>query len=160
METILRVAAIYLFVLITLRLLGNREFSQLSPFELVTLLLIPEIASQAMIREDFSLTNAIIGLSTLFLLVFLSSTLTHLSKRAARIIEGQPSVLVSQGALVPNNLNRARITVDEVYGEMHKAGLARLEQIRWAILETSGQISFVPAEPADKPIKAREETLA
>lgn len=155
METILRVAAIYFFIMLSLRLLGKREFSELSPFELVTLLLIPEIASQAMLREDFSLTNAIIGLSTLFLLVFLTSVVTHVSERAEKIIGGEPSVLVYDGAFVEEAMNRERITPAEVYGEMHRSGLARIEEVRWGILETDGRITFIPVEQAAKQIKAR-----
>ena len=144
METVLRVAAIYLFVMISLRLMGKREFSQLSPFELVTLLLIPEIASQALVREDFSLTNAAIGLSTLFLLVFTTSALSHASPRVAKVISGSPTVLVSRGAFVPDNLNAERITAEEVFAEMHRSGLATLDEVRWAILESDGKISIVP----------------
>jgi uncharacterized membrane protein YcaP (DUF421 family) len=157
METILRVAAIYVFVMLSLRLMGKREFGQLSPFELVTLLLIPEIAAQSLVREDFSLTNAMVGLSTLFLLVFLTSLATHVSRRAEDIIGGEPSVLVSQGALVTEAMHRARITPGEIFGEMHKVGLHSLEQIRWAILENDGKISIIPARAEDRQVKPREE---
>lgn len=159
METIIRVAVIYVFVLASLRLMGKREFSQMSPFELVTLLLIPELASQALIREDFSITNAIVALSTLFLLVFFTSIVSHMSKKAEQVLEGQPSILVSRGAFVAANMNTCRITPGEVYGEMHKAGLARLEQVHWAILESDGHIAVIPSDPSDKQIKARGETV-
>lgn len=144
METVIRVALIYLFVLFSLRVMGKREFSQLSPLELVTLLLIPELASQALLREDFSLTNAIIALSTLFALVFLSTLLQYHSKKAATLIHGTPSVLVADGNLVEDNLNEERVGADEIFSEMHKAGFAELSQVRWAILETDGSIAIVP----------------
>lgn len=147
MEPILRVTALYLFVMVGLRMLGKREFSQLSPFELVTLLLIPEIASQALVGQDFSVTGAMIGLSTLFVLVFLTSLAAHANQRVERVITGEPTVLVSHGAFVPLNMDRERITADEIYGEMRKVGLHRLDQIRWAILESDGRISFVPMSP-------------
>lgn len=157
METVLRVAVIYLFILIGLRALGKREFSQLSPFDLVTLLLIPEIVSQALVTEDFSLTNAFIGLSTLFMLVLLTSVIAHLSKGAEQVIEGKPSVLISQGTFVPENMDRARVSPDEIYSEMHKQGLARIEQVQWAILEPDGRIAFIPSEPEDKQMQPRKE---
>ena len=144
MITVLRVVVIYLFVLIALRMLGKREFSQLSAFDLVTILLIPEIASQALVREDFSLTNALIGLSTLFTLVLLTSIVSHMSKRAATVIDGTPSILICNGQFVVDNLNRERVTPDEIFGEMHKVGLAELGQVQWGILESDGHISFVP----------------
>lgn len=144
METVLRIFLIYLFVLAGLRVMGKREFGQLSPLELVTLLLIPEIVSQAMIGEDFSLTNAFIGIATLFLLVFLNSLLTHLSERFEKVVQSSPTVLVHEGQLIVRNLNRERVSPDEVIGQARMAGLERLEQVRWAILESDGKISIVP----------------
>lgn len=148
METVLRVAAIYLFVLVALRVLGKREFGQLSPIELVTLLMIPEIVSQALTREDYSLTNAAIGVATLLVLVFVTSLLMHRFQKAEIVIAGQPTVLVRQGELIGGALNKMRITPDEVFNEMHKAGLQQLEQVQWAILESDGRIAIVPAEAA------------
>lgn len=144
METVLRVAIIYVFVLAGLRVLGKREFSQMSPMELVALLLIPEVASQGMIREDFSITNAIIGVATILVLVFGNSFLTHRNETAQAVVEAKPTVLAAHGILVGENLNKERITADEVYGEMRKAGLETIEQVRWAILESDGKISIVP----------------
>lgn len=146
MQTVLRVAALYFFILISMRVMGKREFAELSPFDLVMLLLVSEIASQGMIMEDFSVTNAMIGLSTLFLLVFLTSSAAFGSKRVRAMIGGSPVVLVDRGRLVADNLTHERIPPDAVYGEMHRAGYADLSRIRWAILETDGKISFVPFE--------------
>lgn len=148
METVIRVAVIYLFILLALRMLGKREFSQLTPFELVTLLLVPELAQQSLIREDFSITNALVALSTLFTLVLITSVISHLSRRAESVIEGTPTLLVSDGEMIPVNMNRERVTPSEIYGEMHKVGLYELSQVRWAILETDGKMSIVPTEAA------------
>lgn len=157
METVLRVALIYLFILICLRALGKRDFSELSPFDLVTLLLIPEIVQESIVREDYSITNAVIGLSTLFSLVLIISIITHKNKRVGSIIEGNPTVLVSNGQFVEDNMNRERISSNEVYSEMHKSGLAKIEQVRWAILEPDGRISFIPVAPDDKQIKPKPQ---
>jgi uncharacterized membrane protein YcaP (DUF421 family) len=143
METVIRVIVIYVFILVGLRLLGKREFSQLSPLELITLLLVPELVSQALIREDFSLINAIIAVSTLFTLVFFTSLVLHMSAKAEKIISGVPTVLVSHGKLIDDNLNRERVSPDELFGEMHKAGLHRLDQVKWAILESDGTIALI-----------------
>lgn len=146
METVIRVFLIYVFLIIGLRLMGKREFSQLSPLELVTLLLLPEILGQSIMREDFSLTNALIAVSTLFGLVFLSALLQYRSHTFAFLISGEPSILVANGNWMPEHLNKERISPEEVYTEMHKSGLERLEQVKWAILETDGKISIVPYE--------------
>ena len=144
METVLRVAIIYLFVLAGLRLLGKREFSQLSPLELVTLLLIPELTQQSLIREDFSLVNALVGVSTVMVLVFLTSLLKQQSKPVEKLIEGEPAVLVEHGRLIADHLNKERVSPGEIFEKMHESGLERLEQVKWAILETDGKISIIP----------------
>lgn len=144
METVLRVAILYLFIMVGLRLLGKREFGELAPFDLVVLLLIPEIASQALLREDFSMTNALIALSTLLVLVFLTSMLSYRSRTAGRLIGGVPSVLVRHGYLVTENLDRERVRPDEVLEAMHTVGLSRMDEVQWAILETDGRISIIP----------------
>jgi uncharacterized membrane protein YcaP (DUF421 family) len=146
METVIRVFIIYIFILVGLRILGKREFGQLSPLELVSLLMIPEIVTKALTGEDYSLTNALIGVSTLFSLVFLTSVLMQWSRKAEHIIAGKPAVLVYDGNYVPDNMNRERITPDEIFTEMHKSGLEKLEQVKWAVLEPDGKISIVPAE--------------
>ncbi len=157
METVLRVLFFYVVILLGIRVLGKREFSQLTPFELVTLLLIPEIVQQALVREDFSATNALVALCTLFALVFLTSVVVHRSRKAEAFIDGEPAVLVYNGRFVPDFLSRERVTPDEVYGEMRHSGLERLEQVKWALLESDGRISFIPFAPEDKQVKPRSE---
>jgi uncharacterized membrane protein YcaP (DUF421 family) len=145
-EIVIRVAAIYLFLLIALRLMGKREFGQLAPFELVTLLLIPEILTDALTGGESSFTGGVIGVATLLTLVFATSLLAYRSDRFGRMIEGEPVVLVQHGYLVPSALDRERISPHEIVSEMHKVGLERMEEIKWGVLEPDGKISFVPWE--------------
>ena len=152
MDMVWRVALAYMFVLFGLRMLGKREFSQMSPSELVALLMIPELLSQALVRDDFSMTNALVGVCTIFLLVFASSAITHVSERAAQAVQSSPTVLISRGCWVPDHLNMERVSTDEVYTEMRKSGLERIDQVRWAMLETDGRISIVPEPPMSSPI--------
>ncbi len=144
METVLRITAIYLFIMVALRVMGKREFGQLSPLELVSLLMIPEIVSQALTGENYSVTNAFIGVATLFVLVFASSLVMHRFKKAEVAITGEPTVLVHRGQMFPRQMNLTRVTPDEVFSEMHKSGLQRLEEVDWAILESDGSIAIVP----------------
>lgn len=146
METVTRVVFIYIFIMLGLRILGKREFGQLSPLELVTLLLIPEIVAQGLVREDFSLTNAIVGISTLFALVFITSLVMQHSRKAEELLTGKPTVLAFDGKLIAENMNRERITPDEIYTELHKAGLYQLSQVRWVILEPDGKLAVVANE--------------
>jgi uncharacterized membrane protein YcaP (DUF421 family) len=150
METVIRVIIFYLFILIGLRFMGKREFSQMSPLELVSLLLIPELVAQSIVGEDFSIVNGIIAISTLFALVYLNSTLIHHSPTANRLIVSTPTVLVDHGEYVTDNMNRERVSPDEIKNEMHKSGLERLSQVKWAILETDGKISIIDSGGKDK----------
>ena len=145
METVLRVAFVYVFVWACFRVLGKRELSKVSPFEFVTLLLFPQLFSRALTRQDYSMTNAVIGATTLVTLVFVTSLAIYRSRRMSRILQARPTVLVHHGALVDDHLDTERISPDDIYSAMRKAGFERLEQIDWAILEADGRISIVPA---------------
>lgn len=146
MATVLRIVIVYGFILIGLRVLGKREFSQLSATELIMLILIPETVSPALTHNDYSLTTGLIAVSTILVLTFLTSLVIQGSQRAERLITGQATVLLAHGALIPDAMNRERVTTDEIQGEMHKSGLERIEQVRWAILESDGRIAIIPEE--------------
>jgi uncharacterized membrane protein YcaP (DUF421 family) len=157
MSTVVCVVILYLAIVLGMRVLGKREFGQLSPLELVSLLLIPELVSQAAIGEDYSITNGLIAVFTLLSLVFVTSTLMHLSPRLEAAVSGHPAVLVAHGRLLDAVLNRERISPEEIFAAMRRAGLDKLEQVRWAVLEGDGRISLVPeagpergAQPPDE----------
>lgn len=147
METVLRVGFIYVFLLAVLRVMGKRELSQLTPLELVMLLLIPEIVAQGVVREDFSITNAVIAVTTLTSLVFLTSALSYRFKWFGELLEGKPSLLVERGRLVTDEMARERVPPEEVVSEMRRAGVERLEEVRWAVLEPGGKIAIIREEP-------------
>ncbi|MDX2136603.1 MAG: DUF421 domain-containing protein [Chloroflexota bacterium] len=159
MDIVVRITVIYLFILVGMRILGKREFGQLSPFELVTLLIIPEIVSEALTDNDRSLTAAVIGTTTLLLLVFITSTIAHVSRKADDVLGGVPAVLIHDGQFLEDAMNRERITMTEISNEMHKAGLETLEQIKWAILEPDGKIAFITHEQETLPRKPQEERV-
>lgn len=147
METVVRVAVIYLFVYVGLRVIGKREFGELSPIELVTLLLIPEITAQAIPGgDDFSLVTGLTGVATLLLLVFLTSLVHYLKPAVARAVEGEPRVLVQNGVLLRAGMDRERVTADEIMAAIREAGLDELRKVRWAILEVDGRISVISSD--------------
>jgi uncharacterized membrane protein YcaP (DUF421 family) len=146
METVFRVVFVFVFVWACFRILGKRELTQMSPFELVTLLFIPQLFSRALTRQDYSMTNAVIGASTLFLLVFVTSAMSYRSTWFARVVQAAPRVLVQHGEFVQEHLNRERIPARDIFAAMHKVGVERLEQVEWAILEGDGKISLIPRD--------------
>ena len=147
METVLRVAFAYSFMLIALRLMGKREFGEMSPSDFLVLVFIPDIFQQALVRDDFSMTNAIVAVTTLLSLVFVMATLTYRFKRLNRIVNGGPAVVLAQGRLREDALAHERLAPEELMDALHEAGFERPEQIRWAILEADGRISVIPRRP-------------
>ncbi len=149
MDVVFRIAFVYLFLLVIFRLLGKRELSQLSPFEFVVLILLPEILTDGMTAGDHSLTTATVGSATLLLLVFLTSVLSHRFRWFEDLTEGESTVLVYKGRFLESNLNRERVQPAEVFMYMHLEGFERLEQVKWAILEDDGTISIIPEADAN-----------
>lgn len=143
METVLRVVIIYAVILAGLRVLGKREFGELTPLELITLILIPDLVSQGVVRSDYSLTNSIIAITTLFSLVFVISLVCHRFGKLERWVGGEPTLLVAHGRLLARNLNRERISPEELFSQIHKSGCEHLSRVRWAVLEADGRISII-----------------
>lgn len=146
METVIRVAIIFIFLSAALRFIGKRELGELSPFELILIMIIPEIVSQGMTRDDYSITNAIIGVSTLLSLVMLNSFLTYRLRFFKSVVEGQPVILFHQGQFVEGVLDRERVSPDEILSEIRSSGYESFDQIKWVVLEPGGKISCIPYE--------------
>jgi len=144
-ETVLRVIFVYVFVWACFRMLGKRELSQMAPFELVMLLLIPQFFSRALTRQDYSMTNSVVAATTLFSIVFLTSIGSFRFAGFRHVIEARPTVLVRRGELLLPGLRRERIAPDEIFSAMHKAGIEKLEDVAWAILESDGKIAIIRA---------------
>lgn len=159
METVIRVGFVYLFILGILRVLGKREVGQLTPLELVMLILIPEVVGQALVREDFSMTNAVIAVTTLMSLVYATSVLSYKFRRFEELVEGRPSLLIENGSPVKETMDRERITPEEIASEMRRAGIERIDKIKWAVLETGGKIAFIQFSPDDEQPPTEDEPV-
>jgi len=161
LDTVLRVAIVYVVLFLAFRVMGKRELGSLTPFELVTLMIVPEIVSESLHDGDHSLTNAAVGVMTLFLLVFATSVITYRFPRAAKVLESHPTVLVSNGRIVQDAMDVERVSVDDLYAEMHKAGIARVEDVRWAILEGDGRIAVIAQDrtPAGSRLSLQDHPL-
>ncbi len=142
-STALHVAIAFIVLLVIFRLIGKRELGRLSPFEFVTLMLVPEIVSEV-VQGTGDLTASLVGLSTLFSLVLGLSILSHRFRSVQRLVEAPPALLVAHGKLIESAMNTERIAPDELVSEMHKQGIERVQDVKWGILESSGTITFVP----------------
>ena len=126
-----------------LRLLGKRELSKLTPFELVVLIVMGDLIQQGVTHNYFSPTVAIIAICTFPFWETILSWFTYLSPRAERLLEGQPCVIIRSGQFLNGNLSRDRMTRGEVETEMQIAGISNLDDVAWGILERNGRISFI-----------------
>lgn len=147
METVLRVAAVYLFLLLIFHIAGKRSMAQITTFDFIVLLIISEATQQAMIRDDFSLTNAFIVITSLIGLEIALTWLKHRFPIADKYIDGLPLVLVDDGKPVRHLMDKARIDEDDILSAARAAqGLERMDQIKYAVLERSGGISIIPKQ--------------
>lgn len=145
METVLRGAAIYFVLLIVIRLTGRRSLGQLSPFDFVLLLIVAETTQQALLGDDFSLTNAVVLIVTLFMIDIALSFVKGNWPAAEKILDGRPTVLMLDGKLDRGAMKRARLDEHDILEAARiLQGLERVEQVKHAILEVNGEISIVP----------------
>ncbi|MEJ5975183.1 YetF domain-containing protein [Novosphingobium sp. PS1R-30] len=160
MEIVLRASVMFLVVYGLLRLMGKRELGQLAPFELVTLIVMGDLIQQGVTHQDFSATGATLAIFTFAAWSLAFNALSHRSGRVRRVLEGAPVVLMQDGAMIERNLNREGIDKDEFAAEMRLAGIARPDQVAWAILEPQGRISFIRKDDGDPDPRGGEETSA
>jgi uncharacterized membrane protein YcaP (DUF421 family) len=145
MDSVLRALAVYVALLVLLRLAGRRTLKDLTTFDAALLLIISEATQQAMLGDDLSVTNAVLVIATLLLADIGLSLLKGWSPRVSRVLEGVPTLLVAHGRPLPGRLERARLDEAEVLAAARELqGLERMEQIRFAVLETNGAITIVP----------------
>ena len=143
MDIVLRATVIFLTLYVVVRLLGKRELGQMTPFELIVLVVIGDLIQQGVTQNDFSVAGAIIAVSTIAFWALVFSWLSYLSPWAERHLEGEPRVIIRDGELLEANLRRSRLTRSEIESEMRLAGIARMADVAWGILEPRGKISFI-----------------
>jgi uncharacterized membrane protein YcaP (DUF421 family) len=143
MDIAIRAAVIFVFIFGLTRTVGRRELNSLEPFDLILLVVLGDLIQQGVTQSDYSLTGALIAIATIGLLTVLFSYLSFRFRKLRPVLEGEPIILVEQGEPIERNLRRQRLTLEEVQAEARLAQVGSIEDVRWAILETDGQISFV-----------------
>jgi uncharacterized membrane protein YcaP (DUF421 family) len=149
MDIVLRATAMFAIVFLLLRVMGKRELGQMAPFEFVLLVVVGDLIQQGITHNDFSLTGATLAVCTFAFWALVLNAVTYWSPRAERLLEGEPEVIVRNGELLPHAMARNRLTRMEIESEMRLAGIARLSEVEWAVLENNGKISFIEREGAD-----------
>ena len=146
MDIVIRAIVAFVFVFALTRAVGRRELSSLEPFDLILLITIGDLMQQGVTQNDFSVTGMMLAVGTIALLTVLVSYLSWKFRSLRPVLEGEPLILVENGSYVDGNLARNRITREEVAGAARLQSIASIDDVRWAVLETNGQISFIKNE--------------
>ena len=143
MDIVLRAFVAFLFILLLTRIVGRRELSTLEPFDLILLVTIGDLVQQGVTQNDFSVTGMILAAGTIGILAVVFSYLPWKFRVLRPVLEGEPVILVEDGDVIEKNLRRHRLTKEEIAASARLQSIPSLAQIRWAVLETNGQISFI-----------------
>jgi uncharacterized membrane protein YcaP (DUF421 family) len=146
MDVAVRSLVAFLFVFAITRVVGRRELSTLEPFDVIMLVVIGDLVQQGVTQSDYSVTGIVIVLSVVTLMTALFAYLNFRFPGLRPWMEGRPVVLIDNGSVIEGNLRRERLTVAEVEAEARQQQIASLSQVRWAVLERNGRISFIPDE--------------
>ena len=143
MDLVLRAVVVFGFVLLLTRVIGKRELGSLQPIDLILLIVLGDALQQGLTQDDYSLTGALLVVSTIAILQVFVSWLAFRFPRSRPILEGEPIIVVHDGEVIERNLKRERLTIDDIAEEARKQQIAHLSEVKYAILETSGTISFL-----------------
>jgi uncharacterized membrane protein YcaP (DUF421 family) len=144
MDLAIRAAFLFCFVYLLTRIIGRRELSSLEPFDLILLIVIGDAIQQGLTQDDYSVTGAMIVVGTFAMLQVLVSLVSYRFPRLRPALDGEPIIVVQDGKPIERNMKRERLTLEEVLVQARGQQIASLEQIEWAVLETSGKISIIP----------------
>ena len=145
MDIVLRATVVFFVVLLVTRVVGKRELASLEPFDVILLVVIGDLVQQGVTQSDYSLTGAILAIVTISLLTVATAYVSYRFRSLRPVLEGEPVVLIENGNLLDANLRRERLTVEELIAEARQQSIGSLDDVDWAVLETTGRISFLQA---------------
>ena len=143
MDLAIRATVLFLFVYLLTRIIGRRELSSLEPFDLILLIVMGDAIQQGLTQDDYSVTGAFIVVGTFAILQVTISFLSYKFPLVRPALDGEPIIVVQDGRPIEENLRRERMTVEELAAEARQQQIASLDEVRWAVLETNGKISFI-----------------
>src|SRR5476651_2192986 len=156
-EKILRPIFVYAFLVISLRLSGKRELVQLNPFDLVVLLTLSNTVQNAIIGDDNTVTGGVIGASTLLFVNYVLVRFVSRHEKIERFIEGEPRMLIENGTIKTDCLDKEAISMLELEAAAHKQGFGSLAEVDRAELDPNGSLAFFGKTPT--PDTTRHEEL-
>ncbi len=143
-EKVLRSVVVYLFLLMAFRFTGKRQVGQLTPFDLIVLLIISNVLQNSVIGNDNSLGGGMIGAVVILALNWVVVLTAFRFKPFRRMMAGEPTLLVHNGKIFKDRMDRERISMEDLDAALRKSGVTAVERVRYAVLEENGQISVIP----------------
>jgi uncharacterized membrane protein YcaP (DUF421 family) len=143
MDIVIRATVVFVLILVVTRVVGRRELSSLQPFDLILLVVLGDLVQQGVTQSDYSLTGVALAIFTFGALTVAVSYASYRFPRLRPVLEGEPVIIVRDGELIEANLRRERLTAEEVAEEARQQKIATLAEVRWAVLESNGKISFI-----------------
>src|SRR5687768_4585837 len=143
MVIVTRATVLFLFVFLVTRLIGRRELASLEPFDLILLVVVGDLIQQGITQSDMSFTGAVLATGTFAVMVLAVSYVGFRFRGLQPLLDPQPLIVVQDGDVIESNLRKERMTVDELLAEARQQQLSSLEDVRWAVLESNGKISFI-----------------
>jgi len=144
MDIVARAFIAFCFVLVLTRLIGRRELSSMQPFDLILLIVIGDLVQQGVTQNDMSVTGLVLAIGMFAVLTLAASYLVFRFPRLRPVLEPEPLILIEDGKVIERNLGKERMTAEELAAEARIQQIDSLDDVRWAVLESSGQISFIP----------------
>lgn len=138
-----RTVLIYLLLIVGIRLMGKRQVGELEPSELVLALLISDLAAVPMQDFGVPLIDGVVPIITLLSITMILSVIVMKDIRLRKLLCGTPTIVVKDGKLLPREMNRVRMSIDELTEELRLQGVTDFQTVKYAILETSGQVSIL-----------------
>jgi uncharacterized membrane protein YcaP (DUF421 family) len=143
MDIVLRGIVIFFFLYVIMRVIGRRELSTLEPFDLILLVILGDAVQQGLTQDDYSLTGAMLAVGTIAALQVLTSYANFRFPKLRPWIDGEPLIVVQDGKPIEKNMRRERVTLDDLAEAARKQNIPHLDAVAWAVMETSGEISFI-----------------
>lgn len=141
-----RTIILYLAVVLTMRLMGKRQIGELQPFELVVTLMLSDLATIPMQETGIPLISGLVPILTLAVIEIVLSYISLKSKHARAFLIGRPTILIRNGTIDKNAMERLRVNLDDILEELRKKDIRSVEEVAVAILETDGSISAFPLQ--------------
>jgi uncharacterized membrane protein YcaP (DUF421 family) len=150
MDLVFRTVFVFVLILVVTRAVGRRELSSMEPFDLILLVVIGDLVQQGVTQSDNSLTGTTTVIVTMAVLVVATAYLSYRFKRLRPLLEGEPTLLIADGHILDRNLGRQRMTIDEIQAEARQQSIGSLDDVRFAVLETNGKLSFITHDAAGR----------